>query len=213
MAVAAGIEVVALTHDELVAVLVKQGERFAQYRSKAPVGQQGRWTIDRFEVRVDLQNLRMMVMGRGCSPGTFTRLVRDERTIVMSDTDAEVNDFLPFVRAARGKVLVSGLGLGCVTQALLAKENVEHVTVIEIDADVIALTAPHLACDRLTVINADAREWKPARGQKFSCGWHDIWDTISGDNLPEMQAMKQKYRRRCQWQMGWAEREVLWLTR
>ena len=200
-------------YETLVAKLTEQGKLYDQYRSKAPEGAQGRWTIDRFKVEVDLQNLSMLCQGRGCSPGIFTRLVRDERTIVMSDTDAEIADFLPFVRMARGKVLVSGLGLGCVAQALLAKPNVEHVTVVEIDADVIALTAPHLACDRLTVINADAREWKPARGQKFSCGWHDIWDTISGDNLPEMKEMKQRLRRRCQWQMAWAEREVLWLTR
>ena len=143
------------TYEATVSALLEQGKRFAPYRSKVPAGERGRWSISTFEIAVDIQNLRMCRDGRGCSPGTFTRLVRDKRTTVMSDTDAEINDFLPLIHAAFGDVLVSGLGLGCVTQALLARPEVNSVTVIEIDADVIALVGPHLECDRLTIVNAD----------------------------------------------------------
>ena len=195
------------TYEATVERLNKQGEFFKPYRSTVPEGRQGQWYIKRFEIAIDMQNLRMCRDGRGCSPGEFTMLVRGNTT-VMSDTDAEVNDFLPFVKAAFGDVLVSGLGLGCVTAALLAKPEVTSVTVIEIDADVIALVAPHLACDRLTIVNADITKWTPAKGQRFDIGWHDIWDTITSDNLPEITHIKRRLAKRVKRQLAWCEREA-----
>jgi hypothetical protein len=188
--------------------LKRQGERYKPYRSRIPAGRAGPWAVERFKVAIDLQNLRMVCDGRVCSPGTFTRLCHDKRGVVMSDTDAEIEDFLPFVRQASGSVLVAGLGLGCVTQALLAKDGVERVTVIEIDRDVISLVAPHLQDARLKVVHGDAFKWRPPRGARYQFGWYDVWDDICGDNLGAIRKMKARFRQWVAWASAWCEDEV-----
>ena len=32
---------------------------------------------------------------------------------VMSDTNAEIKDFIPYVRKMSGRILITGLGIGC----------------------------------------------------------------------------------------------------
>jgi hypothetical protein len=66
-------------------------------------------------------------------------------------------------------VLINGLGLGIAAQIALAKPKVS--TVIEISEDVIELVAPHIADDRLKVINANARKWMR---------WHVVWHEAIG---------------------------------
>jgi hypothetical protein len=62
-------------YETMVESLKAQGQRYAKYRCVIPEGRKGPWRIERFEVEIDLQNLRMCRSGRGCSPGTFTRLM------------------------------------------------------------------------------------------------------------------------------------------
>jgi hypothetical protein len=114
-----------------------------------PEGARGRWKIERFTVSEDesfVASLRAVFSysagGRGAlPPGTYTKLTRGG-VIVMSDTPDEIADHQPAIRAARGHVLINGLGLGYVLGAVLGKPDVERVTVVEIDEDVIALVGP-----------------------------------------------------------------------
>ena len=172
-----------------------------------PEGERGAWTIQRFTVRDDESEftaLRSIGRGRGYVPAaTYTKLVHAQRGIVMSDTPDELRDHLSAYYAARGNVLINGLGLGVIAGAVLNKDGVDHVTVIEIDADVIALVGPHYACNRLTIINADAFTYKPPKGARYDMVWHDVWDTICADNLPEMTKLKRRYGRRADWQGCW----------
>jgi hypothetical protein len=125
------------------------------------------------------------------SPGTYTFLRRLTETtlyhapageIVMEDTPFELQTHLGFVMHARGKVLVTGLGLGCVTRGLLANPHVEHVTCIENSKDVLKLVAPHMPTERLTIVEADALEWTAKNKETFDAGWHDLWtDTDEGE--------------------------------
>lgn len=192
--------------DDMKAALAKQGERLAKYRSIVPAGHSGPWRIEEMQVEFDLGNLRMIRDGRGCAPGTYKRLVHDKRGIVMSDTDAEIADFLSFVLDARGHVAVAGLGLGVVTQALLARPEVKHVTVVEIDRDVIKLVKPYLECDRLTVVRADIFKWVPSR--KFDWVWFDIWDDICGDHVVQIDHLKDRYKAFARKRFAWCEREM-----
>lgn len=87
---------------------------------------------------------------------------------------------------ARGRVLVSGLGLGCVVRGLLANPKVCHVTCVENSPDVLKLVGPHLPADRLTIVEADALEWTcealPLLTTRYDFAWHDIWtDRAAGE--------------------------------
>lgn len=165
--------------------------------SNIPEGRRGLWSVEKFEVSVEaarMNNLRSSIgMCRPILAGSYTRLFHKERGVIMSDTPVERLDHTPFVGAASGNVLVTGLGLGLVTRALLADPAVASVTVIELDLDVIALTAPHIQSDKLTIVNADAYKWLPERNIKFDHVWHDIWDEISPDNLPEMAQLRRHF--------------------
>jgi len=179
-----------------------------QYKSflvTIPLRRQGPWEVHKIEVELDLSNLRMMRDGRGCYPGTYTQLVHKTRGTVMSDTTAEADDAIPFVRQAKGRVLIHGLGLGAVLQAVLAKTEVAHVDVVEIDADIIALVGDHYNCERLTIHHGDALTYKWPRGTRWNIVWHDIWDNICTDNLPTMKRLRRMFARRCDVQMCWAE--------
>lgn len=136
--------------------------------------------------------------------GEFKRLVIDGET-VMSNTPMEVKTNRQFVSAAKGQVLINGLGLGMVLEQLLAKEEVEHITVIEIDPRVIELVAKHYADEpKVTIIEHDAMTYKPEKGKTYDVVYHDIWTFISADNLKDMKTLHRKYGRRCNWQASWA---------
>ena len=169
-------------------------------------GTKGNWTVERFSIEENPFGLiGMAIQGRRCRPGTYTRLIHKSRGVIMSDTDAERQDHLGFVQAATGHILINGLGLGMCVAATLNKPDVTKVTVVEIDPDVISLIAPHYQNDpRLEVIKSCAFNYKPPKGVRYGAVWHDIWDDICADNLPEMHQLHRKYGRRCDWQGSWA---------
>ena len=126
-------------------------------------------------------------------------------TCVMSNTPDEIRDFYGFVRMAKGKILVNGLGLGVLLKALLDKEEATKITVIEKSEDVIKLVGNSITDKRVTIINADAFEYKPQKGETFDCVWHDIWDYITEENLPEMAKLHRKYGRKTNYQESWCK--------
>ncbi len=175
--------------------------------SAVPEGTSGAWAVQCFTVSEDeakFDALRSAMHGdsRHTPPGTYTKLVCNGH-VVMSDTPDELRDFRYFVHRACGSVLINGLGLGCVVQALLAKPEVSEVTVVEISQDVINLVSPTLCDPRLTIICADAYEWQPPKGKRWNFVWHDIWTDLCTDNLALMGKLHRKYGRRCDMQESW----------
>ncbi len=178
------------------------------YRAdKIPEGEFGPWKVDRFEVQEDDSGrLFYMLQGRDVPAGTYTRLWRSPRTVVMSDTPAEFDDhreFWSYVRWFGGSVLIHGLGLGCAVRMAL-QAGAERVTVIELDQDVIDHVAPHLNSNRVTIYQGDALTRKWPVGSRWTVVWHDIWDTICSDNLPEMHRLHRRFGGRSLWQGSWA---------
>lgn len=172
-------------------------------RYPLPVGQSGPWKIEQFTASDVGSRMSMFREGsRAPRPGTYTRLMRNGKTI-MSDTPAEIRDLYEFEREAHGSILMNGLGLAVAARMALAKPSVKDVTVIEQSADVIALVSPHVQDSRLTIIQGDAYEWQPPKGRRWNVVWHDIWDDICADNLPEMARLHRKYGRRADWQGSW----------
>jgi len=190
-----------------------------------PEGCSGSWEVKRFTVsedeakRDEFSERLAAIQGRPYRPvsaGSYTRLARRGYTI-MTDTPSELRDLRePVRRAVGGHVLINGLGLGIVLQAVLEEPAVEHLTVVEASEDVIALVAPHWGArygDRLAVVHADAFGWRPPRGARYDVVWHDIWDDITTDSLAGMRRLHAKYRRRCGWQGSWCRMECGGLRR
>jgi predicted membrane-bound spermidine synthase len=128
------------------------------------------------------------------TPGEYARLsVRGQ--LVMTDTQMEQRSNEAFVRQANGRVLVAGLGLGMILHPVLAKANVEHVTVLEKEQSVIDLVGPSLAHygERLTIVAADAFDWKPAKGERWDTIYFDIWPHICSDNLDDYARLVRRY--------------------
>jgi hypothetical protein len=169
-----------------------------------PEGSSGIWRIEHFEVpQKSIESMRLALSGRGIRPGWYTRLVRGHSTI-MSDTPAEMRDHYEFVKYARGHCIINGLGIGMCLGAALKKPEVTRVTVVEKSEDVIRLVAPSYEDERVEIVHADAFEYKPPKGIRYGAVWHDIWDNICADNLPEMHRLHRKYGRISDWQGSWA---------
>lgn len=150
-----------------------------------PYGSQGLWSVAPLFVKDSTD---------GVAAGLYTRLssitMASAHTppgeTVMIDHLPELRTHLEFILRAQGRVLVCGLGLGCVVRGLLANPNVTRVDVIERSADVLSLVAPHMPRDRRLKIHVgDAREID-IDGEWDDAG-HDLWS--DGENDPHLHVM------------------------
>ncbi len=165
-----------------------------------PEMQRGPWKVERFTV----SDSQPLFRHRRLRPGTYTRLMRSGRGVIMSDTPAEMLDHMWFVRAATGRVLIGGLGLGMCVGAVLAKADVTEVDVVEIDPDIIAMVGPHYSDPRVNIINADLMNYCP-RGVRYNAVWCDIWGDVSADDLPAMQKLNRRWGQKSDWHGCWGE--------
>jgi len=185
------------------------------------------WRVGNAELRrfiVGPEQARIQRLRAACNPqrpprfvpeGAYWQLLIDGG-VMMSDTPDEKFDHVPAIAAAlriaeRGvpfRCLVNGFGLGLVTNALLAIPQVSHVTVVEINGAVIRHMAPYTVdaygAARVSVVHDDAFAYRPPRGEVYGVVWHDIWKSLSVDNLPDMHRLHRRYGRRAEWQGSWA---------
>lgn len=177
-----------------------------------PEGKSGNWSVVRYTVTdsdLGIYNLRLIRDGqyqRILPPGTYTRLMHGGAT-VMSDTPAESHEHARLLRQAKGRILLNGLGLGFCLAAILRKEGVESVTVIEKSHEVIALCAGQFLADkRVHIIQGDALVWRPPTGVKYDVVWHDIWTNVmNSDDKSTATKLRRAYAQRCKWQSCWSE--------
>jgi len=164
---------------------------FPHYRP----GQQGDWTV----------KVVGMPAGRGywgeIQPLTGTIIMagpRDgDRQSWMSMMPVELQSQEIGLRAAHGHTVVFGLGMGWLAANVAMRPSVEHLTVVERDPDVIRLIAdqgvfaqlPDEARRKVSVIEADALEWKPER--PVDSLQADIWGRLLEDRkLDEVRRMQ-----------------------
>lgn len=104
-----------------------------------------------------------------------------EGEIVMEDSPTELMKHLPIWMMARGSVLVTGLGLGCVVRGLLANPAVDHIDVVEIDATIIRLIGPEFFGNkRVKIHHGDAIEIEFPPERRWNFAWHDLWTETGG---------------------------------
>ena len=185
---------------------------YKDYKSPIPNGVSGNWKIDRFTVTKEDESfgrLRAVISfssrGRFVPAGTYTRLTNNG-TLVMSDTPDEIKDHWEPIYKAKGTCLLNGLGLGIVTDIILRKPEVEQVWIVENSIGVIDLVFPYFKekyGNKIVLVLHDALTYKPPKELRFNMVWHDIWNHISTDNLPDMKTLHRKYGKRCDWQGSW----------
>lgn len=182
----------------------------AMRATEIPCHTSGRWSVERHGVEgVGIA----AAVNEGRPPWTFLRFRHpcSRRETVMSDQLSELRTHLEAAQRAHGRVLVTGLGLGCVLRGVLTRPGVEHVDVVERDADVLLLVAAHLPADRRVEIHhADAMAWtrqRIAAGDRWDVAWHDLWsdpgqfeDELAMVHLRLMVAAKPAVG----WQWAWA---------
>lgn len=171
-------------------------ERHAPFKVSLAEGESGDWRVSRFTVAPGIAAMRCAFGGRPVPPGEYTRLIQvGGAGLFMSDTPAELDDARGLLYAAQGHVLITGLGLGMIPNALLLRGKVCQITIVEREADVIRLVAPAFADKPVEIIQADAFEWRPEPETIFDWAWHDIWPDMCSDHLPEFARLRRRYAR------------------
>lgn len=148
----------------------------------------GLWSIRRFQLPLDSRDDARQLwraFGKMGAYEEYTCLFRTtEATLmsahgecVMDDSPLELRRHLPILLAAHGRVLITGLGLGCVVRGLLSKPDVEHIDVVEIDPSIVRLVGQEFADDpRITLHMGDARTVDFPASSHWDFAWHDVWE-------------------------------------
>ena len=99
---------------------------------------------------------------------------------VMEDSLRELSRHLPILIAAKGRILITGLGLGCVVRGLLCKPEVEHVDVVEIDKSILRVIGIEFEDNpRVTLHHYDAFEFPILSKDRWDYAWHDLYHESS----------------------------------
>jgi hypothetical protein len=124
--------------------------------------------------------------------------------VVMEDSNTELRRHAPIFRHGRGRILISGLGLGCVVRGLLTKPEVEHIDVVEIDRRIIDRFGAEFADDaRVEIHHGDALSFPWPESMHWDVAWHDI-HCIKEDNLVRLHArLVERFLYQCDRQGWW----------
>lgn len=184
-------------------------------KSGVPEGRCGDWAVERFEIgrSADVAPGRdsRPVWARA-EPGTYTRLRRGAVDFMTDLYEEWWSQRVAMEEAWRrgGDVLVTGLGLGLLAEAVLAPDPspVRSLTVVELSRQVIELVGPYLGGrypSRLSIVGGDAFEWTPPAGARYSVVWHDIWPSpFDPRSVAESRLLMARYAPYAEWQGSWA---------
>lgn len=146
-----------------------------------PEGAAGRWYVKKREIDA-FKSLTHLAGGSYVRPGNYTFLhCYTDATLmrggecVMNDFDCELKTHLDFALKAKGKVLVGGLGLGCVVRGLLVNPAVESIDLIERSEDVIQLCYQSVQHPKVLLHKKDATK-DEIGGGPWDYIWWDLWN-------------------------------------
>jgi predicted membrane-bound spermidine synthase len=197
---------------EGVAELYKQNE------------QQGLCRIERFTISnqeaeaYNFGNLLNGCLGMNVSPGEYVKLYVNGQ-LYMSDTDMERSSNQSFVQHAYGDVMVAGLGIGLILNALREKidsGDVRSITVYEKYQDVIDVVGPKLSDLPIKIVCADILEYRPPKDEHYDTIYFDIWPDINTKNLKEIYTLHRRWIHRLNpggWINSWMEEHLQYMNR
>jgi len=98
---------------------------------------------------------------------------------LMSDCPQEIFLHNTGIQNARGNVLIGGLGLGYIASMLARKKEVESITVVEIEKEIIEMVEPYIIKNfnprRINIVKADLFDYLKSGKAKFDYAYFDIW--------------------------------------
>lgn len=173
------------------------------------------------------QKLRMMIQAASGNSEAYTdperkytRLIVNRGTaenprwtLMMTDTDMERNTNYRFLGAAKGDVMVAGLGIAMIIIPLLAKKSVTSITIIEKFQGVIDAVGPNLPIDpRIKIIQADIDTYVPPKGTLWDTIYFDIWPDRNADNIEHINRLHRTFRKykrtKESWMGSWYHEEL-----
>lgn len=113
-------------------------------------------------------------------PVRFPALFEKKR-VWMSIVMSEIASMEEGIRAAKGRVVTYGLGLGYYAYMAAEKPDVDHVTVVEIDPHVVRLFKEHILPqfshpEKIDIVQADAFQYiRDQRDGDYDYGYADFW--------------------------------------
>lgn len=159
-----------------------------------------RFTINKDEA--DNFNMRQIFAGNGwmtrISAGDYVKLGINGQ-LMMSDTPFERRTNEDFIQNAKGHVMIAGLGIGLILEALkpkIASGEVKDIVVYEKYQDVIDLVGPLYDDMPLTIKCEDILTYRPPKGESYDTIYFDIWPDVGTDNLKDMALLHQRWKMR-----------------
>jgi hypothetical protein len=122
-------------------------------------------------------------------------LHEEKECCMMSSTPCEIRDAAEILNLRKPSYMINGLGLGIVPYLLMQVPETKHIRIHEIDPELATLIGMQLEVEaertdvKLEIITRDAFAG-PVDDVRFDVCWHDIWATISSDNIKEMEELK-----------------------
>lgn len=200
--------------------------KFIQMSTILKEHKEGKFQIHHFslsEEKIRLESLRAMMhrdsmaMIHYIKPNyIYTRLTENGQ-VWMSDTPMELHTNDEFMRYANGNVLIFGLGMGAILAPLKDDPNISHITVVELNKEIIDLIGPYFTSDRITIVEGDAYTYDCGK-EKYDTIYFDIWQDRCSDNYEDMKVLHKRYRKNLNkensnkwmssWLYDWAKSET-----
>ncbi len=132
---------------------------------------------------------------------------------------SEIASMQSQIRAAHGRVLVLGLGLGYYPFCISKKKEVERITIVERDPEILQLFREHLLPqfsekEKIVLVQADAFDYlQKLEDGVFDFCFADIWEGWT-DGLEAYEKIKPEDERLTGTEFTyWIEKEILWYQR
>jgi len=106
--------------------------------------------------------------------------LKEDSHIWMSDTPFELEGMANSLKAAYGRVLIGGLGLGMFPYLIGLKRKVREVDIIEKEQKVIDLVFPQIPSLKLNVVCDDIYHYVSTTQARYDFIYLDIWPDIIG---------------------------------
>lgn len=97
----------------------------------------------------------------------------------MSDAQFEVEGAIGAVTAARGDVLIAGLGIGLLPTFIKDKKSVRRIDIVELHQDVIYLVFNQIASPKMRIIKDDIFHYLSTTPNRYDFIHIDIWNSIT----------------------------------
>lgn len=178
---------------------------------RVPPSKFGNWEVIKFtitEEEAKFYNMRNIINRRSLlnvEQGEFVRLVKGGSEVVMSNTLMELETNQVAYENATGNVLIAGLGMGMILDAILSKPDVTKVRIIELDQDIIdnigVLYKDH---PKVEIVQGSIFDYTLQKDEYYNYIWFDIWTYITNDNIEEILELHSKFCRHCKWMSFWS---------